>query len=114
MKTRYIGNRISAKNEKFFELGLPRNLFIFLDYVEKLSKVFDENYSTFYIAGGSLTSAMDGRRIKDLDVYSDNPQLLVEQIKERGLKITQETDRFVDFFCEGIKSKNSNSNFYRA
>ena len=48
-------------NNSFFELGLPRNLFIFLEYLESLSKVFGKT-STFHIAGGSLTSAMDGRR----------------------------------------------------
>ena len=91
-------------NNSFFELGLPRNLFIFLDYVESLSKIFGKN-STFHIAGGSLTSAMDGRRIKDLDIYCNDPQSLVDIVKEKKLKILRKTDRFTDFICKDIKSK---------
>ena len=94
---------IKDKNS-FFELGLPRNLFIFLEYLESLSKVFGKD-STFHIAGGSLTSAMDGRRIKDLDIYSHDPQSLVGRVKEKKLKILRENDRFTDFICKDIKSK---------
>ena len=57
----------------------------------------------FWIAGGAITAAITGAKINDFDLFSPEPQRIVDILKEEIGYSTFENEHFVNFYVDGQK-----------
>lgn len=61
------------------------------------NKLADYSEETFWIAGGAITSCVTNEKINDYDVFSPNPDLIIDVFLKKDVPVTFETEHFTNF-----------------
>lgn len=75
---------------------LPRNLSYLSTVHNRIAEYYDGSFS---ICGGAIRALSEGNRVKDFDIFSPNPDKMVDSLKP-VLEMKHSTESFVDFDCD--------------